>query len=334
MSVNRNSKSTMRSDNYIQYALKDILPADDAFHGSIKHVAAEWWYFDAIFTNNYSLHVGCRTFSKKNFGLVSPFLEIYKDGKLVADAVKRYFFRDFHTSSEFPMVKLAGDTIIGFDEQKYRDKKEWMYELSLKIDECEVHLKFIGTTKGWKYETAAESWVVALPKASVTGEIIIDGDKMEVQGTGYHDHNWNYTIWTPINYGKAWYWGRIISETFNLSWAKIMKTSSQGELLAIINQDDKGYFPVNPENIHFKSNRFIYNHRRKIPTSFTLKIDDTARGAPINVDIQMDTYNIHYSRALFFPYWRYHVKSTGFISVGSHKEVVNNTQIMEYLKFS
>ena len=317
----------------IKFTPENILPIDDAFHGSAKHFAAEWWYFDAVFTNNFSLHIGCRTFSKKNFGLVSPFLEIYKEGKLEVEAVKRYFFHDFQASPEFPLVKLPGNTIIEFDQERYQDKKEWVYELSLNIDDYQINLKFIGITKGWKYETNKESWTVALPKASVIGEIIFHGDKMKVQGTGYHDHNWNYTIWTPITYGKAWYWGKIISETFNVSWAKIMKTSSEGQLLAVVNQDDNGYFPINPDNIHFKPDKFIYSHRRKIPTSFTLKIDDTSTGIPIDVDIQMDTYNMHYSKALFFPYWRHHVKSVGYISVGSHKEVVNNTQIMEYLKF-
>jgi len=332
MSFNRKKKKNIKYSSK-KVTPRDITPEDDAFHGSHKHVAAEWWYFDAIFTNNHSLHIGCRTFSKKNFGLVSPFLEIYKDGKLVADAVRRYFFRDFQTSSEFPLVKLANDTIIEFDQKRYHDKKEWAYKLSLNINDCEIHLEFIGTTKGWKYETDAESWVVALPKASVTGEIIVHGHRMNVQGIGYHDHNWNYTIWTPITYGKAWYWGKIISNTFNVSWAKIVKPSSEGELVAIVNQDDKGYFPINPDNIHFKHDKIVRTHKRKIPTRFDLKINDITKDIPVNIDIQMDTYDIHYSRALFFPYWRYHVNSTGFISVGSHKEAVNNTQIMEYLKF-
>lgn len=86
--------SKTNHNNYDTLFPQEILPIDDAFHGSAKHVAAEWWYFDAIFTNNYSLHIGCRTFSQKKFGIVSPFLEIYKDGKLEVEAVKRYFFRD------------------------------------------------------------------------------------------------------------------------------------------------------------------------------------------------------------------------------------------------
>ena len=312
---------------------QDISPADDAFHGSKKHIAAEWWYFDANFTNNYSLHIGCRTISKKNWGVVFSFLHIYKDGKLEAKAVKRYLFRQFQTSSVFPYVKLSNNTIIKFDQERFKDKGEWVYDISLKIKDYRVNLKFIGTTKGWKYETQAESWTVALPRASVTGEIIIHGNKVKVQGTGYHDHNWNYTIWTPITYGKAWYWGKIRSKNFNISWAKIMKTASEGELLAIVSQDNKGYFPINPDNIYFKPDKFIRSHKHKIPTSFNFKIVDIAKGTPIHVDIQMDTYDIHYSKVLFFPYWRYHIKSTGVISMGSYKEAINRMQIMEYLKF-
>ena len=327
----QNTKTNHKNHNGL--IPQDIIPSDDAFHGSKKHVAAEWWYFDAVFTNNYSLHIGCRTFSQKKIGLISPFLEIYKDGKLEAKAIKRYFFNDFQTSSEYPIVKLANLPIIEFDKKSYQDKKEWAYNLSLSINDIETHLKFIGTTKGWKFKTDAECWVVALPKASVTGEIIIKGDKMNVQGTGYHDHNWNYTIWTPLNYGKAWYWGKIKSNSLNISCAKIIKSANKSEFLAVINKDNNGYYPINPDNIILKYDKFIRNHRHNIPTSFNLKIDDVYKDIPINVDIQMDSNDTHYSRALFFPYWRHHVNSTGSISLGPHKETVDTTQIMEYLKF-
>jgi predicted secreted hydrolase len=331
--INKNSKIEFSYNNPSKLIPQDITPSDDAFHGSTKHVAAEWWYFDAVFTNNYSLHLGCRTFSKKNLGLISPFLEIYKDGKIAAKAVKRYFFRDFKTSKDFPMVTLLGNSVLKFDQKRYQEKKEWAYDLTLSIDDYEVDLRFIGSTKGWKFETQGESWTVALPKASATGKIIMNDDEIKVQGTGYHDHNWNYTIWTPLNYGKAWLWGKIISKNFNVSWANIIKKGSKREFIAVVNQDNKGYYPINSEKIFFKPNNFIRSHRQKIPTSFTLKINDSSHDTPINIDVQMDAYDTHYSKALFFPYWRHHVKSTGIISVGSHKETVNRTQIMEYLKF-
>ena len=62
---------------------------------------------------------------------------------------------------------------------------------------------------------------------------------------------------------------------------------------------------------------------------------DVVNGIPIKADVQMDSHEIHYDKVLILaPYWRYHVKAKGYISVGSNKEPVNDMQIMEYLKFS
>lgn len=313
----------------------DITPKDDAFHGSKKRIAAEWWYFDANLTNNYSLHIGCRTFSRKKNGMVSSFLEIYNNGKLEAKATKRYPFGKFKTSSEYPMVKLVNNTIIQFDQENFKEKEQWVYNVSFQIENYGVNLIFKGTTKGFKYQTKAESWTVALPKASVDGEIIVNGKKINVSGIGYHDHNWNYSLMTPLTYGKGWYWGKLMSKTLTVSWAEVIKSPYRGEILAVISQDGKGYIPANAENIYFKPDKFIFDHRRKMPTKFNLKIDDVVNGIPIKVDVQMETHEIHYNKVLIFaPYWRYHVKAKGYISLGSIKESVNETQIMEFLKFS
>ena len=311
----------------------EISPSDDAFHGSTKRLAAEWWYFDAKFPNNYSFHLACRTYSKKNRGIVTPILNFYKDGKLVAKASGKYLFKKFQTSSVFPLVELSNKTIIEFDQERFNDKGEWVYYISLNLDEHGANLTFIGTSKGFKYETNAESWTVALPKASVTGDITVNGKRMKVSGIGYHDHNWNSSSSRVMN-TWGWYWGKIMSKTLNLVWANIMKTSSGGELLAVVNQDKKGFFAINPENIHFKSNTFIRNYGRKMPTSYTIQIDDVVNDIPINADVNMVVKNIHRRnrKILIAPYWRYHVEAKGYISLGSHKETVNSTQIMEFFR--
>ena len=53
--------------NSVKPNVDDILPSDDAFHGSPKRISAEWWYFDAIFSNKYSAHIGFKTFSRVAF---------------------------------------------------------------------------------------------------------------------------------------------------------------------------------------------------------------------------------------------------------------------------
>ena len=71
-----------------------------------------------------------------------------------------------------------------------------------------------------------------------------------------------------------------------------------------------------------------------MPTSFTFQIEDEVDDMKIKVDIKMEMHKVHYEKLLrIAPYWRYHVKAKGYISLGSLKEQVNDTQIMEFLKF-
>jgi predicted secreted hydrolase len=313
----------------------DIIPADDAFHGSEKRKSAEWWYFDATFTNNYSLHVGVRTFSKKNKGRVTLFLEFYKEGKLVEKASKKFPFSEFKTSQNLPYVEIDNNTIVKFDEKRFKEKGVWAYDIELGLENHKVNLKFIGTTQGFKFETKAESWTVAIPKATVNGEVTISGKKINVEGIGYHDHNWNYSLLTPFTYGKGWFWGKIMSDSLTVSWAEVIKSANKGEILAVFNQDNKGYLSAKAENIFFTADKFIKNKRRKMPTFFTVKIDDEVNGKKIKTDVKMEVKEFHFDKVMIIaPYWRFHVRAEGYISIGSKKEKVNEIQIMEYLKFS
>jgi predicted secreted hydrolase len=309
-------------------------PKDDAFHGSPRRIAAEWWYFDAIFNNNYSAHLGFKTFSRKNLGFVSPMIEIYKNGELEAQVQKRCLWKNFQTSKTFPLAKLFNKPFIEFDIERYNKTGEWIYHITSQIEDYLVNLTFIGATKGWKIETKNESWTVALPKARVNGELVIKDKKIKVEGVGYHDHNWNYSLLTVMNYGVGWYWGKIKSKTYNVVWAKIDKSSKRYELLAIVNKDDGGFYNINHKKIVFETKEIVKNNRWKIPTVYTLKINDEVDGVPIDIDVEMVSKNMHHYKALVAPYWRHHMKTRGHISLDNKKEEIDDIQIAEYLKFS
>ena len=76
----------------------DITPKDDAFHGNINLLDIEWWYFDAVFDNGYSLHVGVRTYHIRNSGIVQSRINVYKEGKTEVEAMKTNLFSIFYTS--------------------------------------------------------------------------------------------------------------------------------------------------------------------------------------------------------------------------------------------
>ena len=313
---------------------RGITPADDAFHGSERHVAAEWWYFDAVFDNGYSTHVGVKTFSRKKLGLVSPMIEVYREGHLEVKSSSFYPFSRFKTSREKPFVMLNGKPFIVFDEEIFKNEREWVYKVFMEVGECMVDLNFYSLSQGWKIETEGESWTVPLPKSSVEGVIGFNGKKLEVKGVGYHDHNWNYTLLTVMNYGRGWYWGRVNGRRFTIVWANILRKNRVWDPLAVVNMEGNGFISINPKCISFETNGFVYNHGRKTPAHFRLKIDDDTGEIPVDADIMMDAQTVHYdSVAVLLPYFRYHVKTRGFISVGSEKENLDGMQIMESLSF-
>lgn len=319
----------------------DITPKDDMFHGSMNIVDIEWWYFDALFDNNYSVHVGVRVYHVKNIGLVQYRFNIYKDGKVVAEKMQWDLFSKFVSSSDIPMIFIGGKKIIEFDQDRYTKTGELSYTVSMQIDDYGMNLKFIGTTKGWKIETPDTSWAVALPKAVVAGTLTMNGEVIHVKGIGYHDHNWDYSLTTAMN-NFGWFWGKIFGDTINVIWANTMEVPGKNNLISIVNIDGKDnldqskFFNINPRFIIFNPKNFILNHRRRIPTHFDIQIKNVVSGddVPIDIDVTMDAYEIHYDRIFTISYWRYHVYCSGKLSVGSTTEILDNRiQIIELLRF-
>jgi len=323
-----------KKDNLDSNFLKaaKITPKDDAFHGSMNLFDIEWWYFDASFDNNYSLHIGIRLFHIGKSGFVRPHIEIYHKGKLVNHALKTIIFRDFETSSDIPLIKLYGKTVVEFDQDHYKKTGEWRYKTNLQINGDQIDLTFIGLTKGWKIETDENSWAVALPKAKVEGTLTIKGKQIKVQGVGYHDHNWDYTIATMLK-NIGWYWGKVNGKDIDITWAKTI-AKSKSNLIAVINFKNE-FFTVDPKNISLTLNKFVLDHLRWIPTEFNLHIDGFDSNLnKISAKVKMTAETIQHSRIFNTQYWRYHVKTTGEISVDQSKETIrDNVHMIEYLCF-
>lgn len=306
----------------MQYIPRDIVPKDDAFHGSYKRICAEWWYFDAIFKNGYSAHIGLRTYSRWRLGFIIPSMEIYKEGKIISRSSKVFPFRYFDTSREVPLVKIYGKPILVFDMDGYKSKNKWRYSIYLDLDTCKADLDFEGETKGWKMETYAESWCVALPRARVKGKLHFNEKEIGVEGIGYHDHNWNYSFLTVLRYGKGWFWGRVNSDNFTVVWASIIREKLEN--IAVVNKREGDY--LHAEKVSFKPSNFVNG----IPTVFHLQLE----GKDMKGYIKMYAKEMHRERIAFLlPYCRYHVESEGYVKLRSSEEKIKGFQIMEFLSF-
>lgn len=322
------------------YKGEDIIPKDDAFHGNINIMDVEWWYFDAVFDNGYSIHIGIRLYHLKNSGILESRINIYKDGNVETETIKRDFYNSFKPSNDFPDLIINGKQVVGFDKEHYKKNDEWKYNVDLQIDNINVNLYFLGTTKGWKIETEETCWAVALPKAIVKGKINFLNKQISVKGIGYHDHNWGYSPSTMFK-NIGWFWGRVTGDFLNLTWANTIQNKKKGDLLAVINQDRKTktssnkYFSINPKNIEFTPRNFKKVNRKLIPTEFDLIIDSNSESElPIYAEIHMKSIFIQHSKIFTAHYWRYHVKSTGKIEIDSKIDKLDKkNQIMEFLLF-
>jgi hypothetical protein len=323
------------------FEAEGIVPQDDAFH-AIKSIAdVEWWYFDAIFENGYSAHIGVRIFhSEGRSGLVRARFEIYKGGQVEVAAVKTALLKDLLISQEIPLIQFDEQNFIKFDQDQFNKTGVWTYRVSFQIDQHAVDLSFTRTMKGWKIETSRNSWAVPLPKASVEGTIRVHEVVTPVNGIGYHDHNWDYSLFTTWMRNIGWYWGRIIGDIGSIIWAQTIEKQEKKKTILVINRErlDGGdeFISIPPSNIMFCVKNFVRDHQEWIPMEFSIDVLPTGTGriTPVELHLTLTATEIHHTRILAVHYWRYHVKTNGTLSIDSKKETFHEKmQIIELLSF-
>jgi predicted secreted hydrolase len=203
--------------------IKSITPKDDALHIDMKKRGTiEWWYFDARLDNGYTVVGFFRAKNERN-GKTGVEITIYKpDGKKIQNVID-YPHSALKASKEIPDVQI-GNNFIKVD---YTNKELPTYEIFLDEGDFGFHLIYKAKVHGWKpgegYIEFGKSkqfgWVIALPRAEVEGTIKVDGETIQVNGIGYHDHNWlNFNFALLLD---AWLWGRIFSENFTVIYAYI-----------------------------------------------------------------------------------------------------------------
>lgn len=317
----KNSKKLIPHFNPVDISLKD-----DAFHIYKGRFYAEWWYFDAVFDNGYSLNAVFMSFSRGKLGLVVPILTIYKDLELIFNQRKLFCNREFVASEETPYVEISKKNIMKSRIDNVTNS--WIYNVAMKLGGQKIDLKFTGFMKGWKGETPVSKWSVVLPKAKVKGTITFDGKQIEVIGTGYHDHNWELGL--PIKQ-KGWFWGRVEGDLLNLVWSKIMLNKSEDYLLGVLNFGNSDYINIKPDKINFTEIYSDVKHKKGIPSEFVLLIKDEYNS--VNVNINMKTIKaVHHLKSPIMNYWRGHVQTTGHIIYGNHSEKIDRVQMIEYFK--
>jgi len=319
---NRINSRFKSSDDDHRFFPVDMDFKDGAFCEISHRRHVQWWYFDAVFDNGYSVHVGFLALSKGHQGVFFPGLNIYKDGEMKFHkriAIPFSEFSDskdepFWASEEIPWVKSFGDQMF---KAHIDENGTWIYNVSLEIEGQRADLQFTGIMKGWKSDIPKarpgqyySSWCVPQPKARVNGTITLDGETINVNGTGYHEHAWKlYSL------PQGWYWAKVAGDSINIIFSMIWHSRFNGEIIGVLNHGASDYVNIDPEKTEFKVTKYKYNNRMMVPTEIVFKTNDEENDVCIN--ITMETVEMSALHILSLRYHRQHMKITGTITFGS-----------------
>lgn len=313
--------------NNFLFNIYDLEFSDNAYHGPKGLYSYEWWYFDATLDNGYSVQVSIRCLSVLYRTIFFVGLNLYRDGVTLLNNQKMYVNEEITVSLVEPLISIDGKEIFkGYIDDETQD---WVFLLTIEMDGIEIDFTFIGETQAWKGLVPGIGWWgVVLPKAQVSGTLTIYGVEIDATGTGYHDHNWHITATAGINYG--WYWGKINSENYSITWADVKMTRFSETPFLVINKKNDGYLNIPLEHIQIDQSDIRIDNGKLIPESFELHVDYEN----ISLHVHMQVFDTHHFRRLgIINYWRFHIHCQGYITIHGITETINEYNMAELLRF-
>lgn len=166
----------------------------------------EWWYFDSKYQDGSSLVI--IFFTKPVTSFASKFQPYVSLDYVNPNG------DELHTkcvSKEYSFSKDKCDVRIG-DCYIRGDLKH--YDIYFKNEEAECKLTLDGSVPSWRPDSGHIyfgkkdffAWLPSVPEGVVRGTLEISKHKIELAGTGYHDHNWGNKLMIMLM--NDWYWGR------------------------------------------------------------------------------------------------------------------------------
>lgn len=204
-----------RAEDYKRLGItEEIAPWEDARRDNARPGIFEWWHFDLIADDGTKVMVMFQVKEREavkgnvdapyvTINIVTPDGSVYKE--TASYPVNHSVF-----ATDKCNIQIGPHTVRG-------DMKE--YELHIdNINGLSADLILTSLGKPWRpgagymvfgdQEDLYFTWLCGVPRGHSKGSITVKGEKKEVQGAGYHDHqwgnafpeaSWNHWIWTRQN---------------------------------------------------------------------------------------------------------------------------------------
>ena len=204
---------------------------DDAAYSTDDPDCFEWWYFDVHTDQGYTIVVVLKDRDYTNLQL-PPVPQI----RLLVETPDG---QNTTINRGYPHLKWEAsrercDVRIG--DQFSCNGTYPLYHVKAQEDGVAVDLQFVATLPSWRPGTGRTcyssdyskyfGWVVAQPRADVTGTITMGGKTVQVTGIGYHDHNYGNV---PLAGNVArWHWGRTYAGEYTVIFSTMITGNDSG----------------------------------------------------------------------------------------------------------
>jgi hypothetical protein len=208
----------------------EVEPWEDGYRTRDKPDTFEWWYFDAEFDDGGKAVVVFNTspLTHPKGPLRPSLLLIMKTpkGKSVR-LIPEFEAEELSSAAEGCDVRLKDNHVKGDLD---------CYELHAEVESYSADLTYARKAPSWRpgsgvsYSGRDKSryfgWVVPIPYGTVEGTVVFRGEKRQVKGTCYHDHNWgNVSPGLAIDH---WYWGRAHVGDFTVIFVEMVTRHVMG----------------------------------------------------------------------------------------------------------
>jgi hypothetical protein len=200
-----------------------VTEQDNALHPSDSKWAFEHWYFDAHLDTGHVVVAFLQKRRPEEPPGSRPVVELivyYPDGTR-RQVTQHHPKGDFSASAERCEVRI-GESHAHSD---YSGELP-VHQVHAVEEDLVFDLTFTNETPSWMPGSGLShlgantfGWVVPGPRARVTGAVTIDGERLEVTGRGYHDHNWGVGNMPRVI--ERWHWGRLYTDDFSLLYATV-----------------------------------------------------------------------------------------------------------------
>lgn len=217
---------------------------EDGMRTNASDKSFEWWYLDVSMNNGSSVVLTYMTKDAMNFGTkLTPWVSFeWTDAHGQTKSWRVDVSpNEFSASKEHCEVRIGANALSG-------DLKK--YTVHFEKDDVVADMTFENSLRSWRPGAGANefgdhyfAWLPAVPAATVTATITLNGQTTTLTGKGYHDHNWGDESMLKLMH--HWYWGRaavgeyhvISTETtaekaFGYAKLPVMMIADHGELIS------------------------------------------------------------------------------------------------------